>query len=290
MEPGQISATSTSSELSTSSPTVAGKKTGETIMAAFIILTLLVAGVALFFTAKSIFFSPAGLAASITTGAVAGVADAPEERNAPEEKRMSSLSFTAFDTQLAKQFMDKNNDGKCDSCGMPIEQCMDSGQLQCNMDPASTIGLLNSDHLHADWKIYINGKTVDLSDKDHMGRMRSGSSVSSFIHVDSGAPELEKTGDLLHMHASGVPLWIFFESVGMKFDKSCLQLDSGENSGKKYCTDDKNSLKFYVNGQPNDQYEQYVFKDLDKILISYGPLDEDLKAQLASVTNFAGVH
>src|SRR3989338_709504 len=49
--------------------------------------------------------------------------------------RMSRMTLTSFDKQLAKQLMDTNNDGRCDICGMPVEQCIDSGQLECNMDP-----------------------------------------------------------------------------------------------------------------------------------------------------------
>ena len=195
------------------------------------------------------------------------------------------VSLTAFDIKLAKQFMDKDNDGKCDACGMPVEMCISSGQLQCNMDSKSTIGILGSQHIHADWKVYINDKPLDFSDKDHIGRMQKNLPVSSFIHVDSGAPVPEKTGDVLHMHATGVPLWIFFESLGMKFNKDCLTLESGE----KYCNEGVNNLKFYVNGKPNGEYENYIFNDLDKILISYGN-NQNLQKQLESITNFASNH
>lgn len=199
---------------------------------------------------------------------------------------MSSMSLTSFDVQLAKQLMDKDNDGMCDSCGMPVEMCIDSGELECTMGSSSGIGKLGTAHIHADWKAYIQGKPIDVSDKAHMDRMRNGLPVSSFIHVDSGSPPPEKTGDVLHMHATEVPLWVFFESVGMKFDKECITLETGE----QHCNDEKNTLKFYVNGQLNNQYEQYVFKDLDTLLISYGPKDEDVSQQLASITDFAGKH
>lgn len=203
--------------------------------------------------------------------------------NAP--KKSSSIQMTPYDKELAIKFMDKNNDGKCDICGMPVDMCISSGQLQCNMDPRSTIGILNSQHIHADWKVYINGKQMDFSDKAHMDRMRGGLAVSSFIHVDSGNPPPEKTGDVLHMHATGVPLWIFFDSINMDLSKDCLVLDNGE----KLCSNDKNTLKSYVNGKPNDEYENYVFKDLDKILISYGS-EIDLTQQFNSITDFSNNH
>lgn len=258
------------SPLPSAVPETSPSSSGERVITVFIILTIIIAGGALYYSARSL------LGDGITGGAVA-------EGSEGDHK---GLSLTSFDRALATQFMDKNNDGKCDSCGMPVEMCIDTGQLQCDMDPKSTIGVLDSAHIHADWKIYVHGNALDLSDKAHMARMQAGLPVSSFIHVDAGAPAPETTGDVLHMHATGVPLWIWFESVGMKFDANCLMMESGE----KYCNEGANTLKFYVNGKANEEYEQYVFNDLDKLLISYGPKDEDIQAQLTAITNFAGSH
>ncbi len=151
---------------------------------------------------------------------------------------------------------------------MPVEMCMDSGQLQCNMDAKSTIGVLGSQHIHADWKVYVNGAAIDFLEYSHMERMQQGLPVSSFIHVDSGAPVPEKTGDVLHMHATGVPLWIFFESIELELSES---------------------IKVYVNGELNSDGLNYIFNGLDKILISYGSEDQ-IQQQLNTITNFAEVH
>ncbi len=203
-------------------------------------------------------------------------------------KPLSRMKLTPFDVVLAKERMDKNNDGICDVCGMKIEQCIESGQLDCNMgNNKDAIGLLGSQHIHADFKVYVNGQVLDFSDKDHMDRMRKNLSVSSFIHVDSGSPAPEKTGDILHMHATNVPLWLFFKSIGMKLEKDSLTLDNGQvlKSG------DGNTLKFYLAGKKVDDLDSYVFQDLDKLLISYGPEnDPDIQRQLNSLTNFAKNH
>ncbi len=188
-------------------------------------------------------------------------------QNPSDDSRTSRMSFSDFDKKLAIKMMDKNGDGKCDACGMPVEMCMDSGQMQCNMDPKSTMGILGSAHIHADWKIYLDGKATDFSGKDHMARMQQGLSVSSFMHVDSGAPAPEKTGDVLHMHATGAPLWIFFESLGLELP---------------------DNVKMYVNAKETPDYKNYVFKDLDKILIADGK--GNLTEQLNSITDFAGKH
>ena len=212
----------------------------------------------------------------------------PQVNQAPAQmKSMSRMSLTSFDKGLAAELMDKNHDGRCDVCGMPVEQCIDGGQLRCSMDSKSTMGILGSQHIHADWKVYINGKPLDLSDKSHMERMKNNQPISSFIHVDSGAPAPEKTGDVLHMHATGIPLWVFFKSIGINFNKNCITLENNE----KFCNDGNNKLNFFVNGKENNEFENYVFNDLDKILISYGNENqEQIKNQLNSITDFAKLH
>ncbi len=179
----------------------------------------------------------------------------------------SRMSLSAFDRELAIQMMDKNNDGKCDACGMPVEMCIDSGQMECNMDSNAKIGVLGSQHIHADWKVYMDGEPLDLFEYSHMGRMQQGLSVSSFIHVDSGSPKPEKTGDVLHMHATGVPLWIFFKSLDMELPEN---------------------MNAYVNGKEIQDFQNYVFNDLDKILITDGV--GNMGEQLDSITSFAGNH
>ena len=193
---------------------------------------------------------------------------------------MSRMSFTAFDEQEARAYMDKNGDGKCDTCGMPIDQCIASGMMQCSMDPNAKIGLLGSQHIHADWKLYLDGKPFDWSPyADRHERQMQGEDVkdtSAFIHIHP-AEAPEKGGDVLHMHATGVPLSLFFESLGMKFDKGCLTVNGNEHCG----------LKMYVNGNENNELGDIVFNDGDKILITDGG---NIEEQIKSITNFAEAH
>ena len=201
------------------------------------------------------------------------------EQSSPQMNRMSRMSLTGFDTELAAQLMDKNHDGRCDVCGMPIEQCIDGGHLQCSMDQNAKIGILGSQHIHADWKIYINGKLLDFAENKYFMR-------SSFMHLDDNKNQQDASG-VLHMHATGVPLWVFFKSIWMDFSKDCITLDNKE----KFCNDEDKNIKFFVNGKENSEFENYVFKNLDKILISYGnDNEEEIKNQLNSITDFAKLH
>ncbi len=138
---------------------------------------------------------------------------------------------------------------------------------------SSGIGAVGSTHIHQDWKMYINGNSVDFSvskyQKPHINQQ---------VHLEGG------DGDVIHVHATGITTGLFLKSIGIKFDKNCLVMDTGE----QYCSSGDKTLKFYVNGKPNDEWEKYVLRNLDKILISYGNESENaIKQQLASITDKA---
>src|SRR3989338_8894814 len=132
------------------------------------------------------------------------------------------------------------------------------------------IGALNSAHLHADVKVYIDGKAIDFSQRRYQLQ-------NSFIHFEEGI------GDVVHTHATGLTMGHLFKSLGINFDNNCITVD-----GQGYCNDNDKKLKFYIRGQSNNNFDNYIIKDLDKILISYGNEDEAaIQQQLSSVTNLA---
>lgn len=130
-------------------------------------------------------------------------------------------------------------------------------------------------HEHADIKIYLAGKKLDLSQAKYQST--EDKELDPDIHLHDG------NGDVVHKHRQGVTLGDLFTSLKIQFNKDCLELDTGV----KYCTDETNSLKFMVNGKANDQFDKYIFTDLDKILISFGPKTDSLEAQLRSLTDDA---
>ena len=134
------------------------------------------------------------------------------------------------------------------------------------------IGDLNSVHQHADIKVYLNGKSIDFSQKKYQ-------LTTNYIHFEDGI------GDVMHIHASGITVGHMLRGVGMAFTNECLKINE-----ENYCNDDKNSLKFYVNGKPNILFDNYAVQDLDKLLVSYGPKTQDTSEQLASVTDLARVY
>ncbi len=169
---------------------------------------------------------------------------------------LPKVRFTEFDKSRAIEFMDSNNDGMCDFCGMRIEDCMASGMMQCTMDSNSEIGLLKSSHHHADVKIYLNNQQLNLADPKYFVK-------SSFVHVENDGPE--KTGNVIHVHATSVDLKFFLESLGIK-------------SG---------NLKEYINGNLNSEGLNYIPTHKDKILITDSVNQDEINKQLKTITSFS---
>jgi len=200
---------------------------------------------------------------------------------------LTRMQFTEYDKNMAHEMMDENGDGMCDTCGMPIDQCMASGMMQCSMASDAKIGLLGSSHHHVDWKIYIDGKNIDLL--PYAVPNKNLSRTSMFVHVEAGDGPGEKIGDVMHVHATGISLRFWFQSVGWQphtmEGNDCLVFED-----TMHCTSTDKSWKVYVNDKVSPEGLDYMPTDGDQILISYGPNNEDVSKQLALVTTFARTH
>ncbi len=139
-----------------------------------------------------------------------------------------------------------------------------------NPPETAQFGAVGSTHKHAVMLVMINGKqAIDFSEPKYQVR-------SNYIHFEG------RDGYNIHMHATNVNLGFLFETLGMEFTNECLTLDNGTS----YCNDQTNTLKFYVNGKENDAYGNYVFRDGDRMLISYGPEDpEQINRELDILEN-----
>ena len=122
-------------------------------------------------------------------------------------------------------------------------------------------------HIHAAFLIFINGKLLDLSDSRYQNQdMR--------IHFENG------DGFTLHKHDRSTWLGPFFESLNMTLADNCLTLANGTS----YCSNFDSQITFWINGNQNDQFQHYEPKDNDRVLLSYGRL-EDVYTQLDYLNN-----
>ena len=134
-------------------------------------------------------------------------------------------------------------------------------------------------HVHANFNVRINGVLRDFSGSQYQSP--EGKELDKYIHLHDGV------GDLIHIHKKGESLNDFFKSLKISFTKDCIIL--GPSS--QYCSGNGETLKFYVNGKPNNLFEKYEPVDLDRILISFGYEDDaDIQKQIAQVSDNACIY
>lgn len=127
------------------------------------------------------------------------------------------------------------------------------------------VGDLGSEHAHAALVVFVNGEKINFG-------LPQFQLQSSYVHFENKNPYL------VHRHATGVPLAMLFDSIGMKVTQNCIILnnDKSQDSGfmkNQYCSDIESGkdLKFFVNGiQYESGISEYVFDHEDRILVSYG--------------------
>lgn len=156
------------------------------------------------------------------------------------------------------------------SKGVLLSQLVEFQKDNKDLHLLSGIGSLRSTHKHADVKVHINGHAADFS--QHKYQL-----ASRFIHFEEGL------GDVVHIHAIGLTIGHLFKSLGGDINNNCITFES-----QSYCREQNKTLRFYVNNKPNNEFDNYAIKDMDKVLISYGNEEEaEIKKQLDSVTNLA---
>ena len=124
--------------------------------------------------------------------------------------------------------------------------------------PASEIVSTSGIHWHPHLAITINGKNFDIPKGIGLGAVEQPihtHEADGIIHLEYQTPgQVVKKEDTL--------LSKFFTIWDKKFSRDCIF---------EYCTTpaSTSTIKFIVNGTPNELYENYPMKDGDKIEIKY---------------------
>ena len=147
--------------------------------------------------------------------------------------------------------------------------------MPTSVEVAAEQPISNSEvHIHADFKVYLNGNAHDFSQAKYQSFERDGLSESVHLH--------DINGHVMHIHKNEVSVRDFFSSLGIEFIEKCLTLDAGQ----KFCNKNGKTLKLFVNGSANTDFERYRIRDLDKILISFGEdMDATIAKQIASISS-----
>ena len=134
---------------------------------------------------------------------------------------------------------------------------------------------IGSDHVHAWFKVFINQNQIDFFPENYP----EFGNTDELIFLDSA-----QDGTILHRFSDKATLDIFFKSMNMSFNSTCfvisdylMEIQPGFKQ-KEYCNESNNKMYFTVNGNLNDQWENYVLQEQDRIMIAYGNYTEqDIK-------------
>src|SRR3989338_2905658 len=110
-------------------------------------------------------------------------------------------------------------------------------------------------HEHANFALYLNGERYNFSQERYMTTEDNEVGLRAFVHMH------DMNGGAIHLHTPGMTLGIFFESIGIQLNSTCLVMDNGTS----YCS----GGKMYVNGGQSNEFDRQV-PDLDRILLTFG--------------------
>ena len=119
-----------------------------------------------------------------------------------------------------------------------------------------TLGKAGSTHAHASMLMFIGGNAVNFCEPRFMLK-------SQFVHFE------DNNCRVIHKHATGVTLPIFFKTIGVELTDTCITLPF---NGEKHCSDDTRKLRVVVNGAEVSVADltYYELRNNDHILVNYG--------------------
>ena len=125
-------------------------------------------------------------------------------------------------------------------------------------------GKLGDEHEHASLLVRIFGDKFDFGSPAYQIK-------NSWIHFE------DSDGTTIHRHASGVTLGYLFANINIGIDNECYIFPDG----RQFCTNEDYSLKYYINHKNVKDINDYVLKEGDRILLTYGSeTPEQIEEQL----------
>ena len=131
-------------------------------------------------------------------------------------------------------------------------------------------------HVHSDFAVYVQDKKLDLTSDKYQSSLKSEKDEN--VHIHDG------NDHVLHRHADAITFANFLKSIGFTLTDDCFTTDSGET----ICSDEKNEVALYVNGEKRSDVTSYINQEEDRILVHVGPRNNpNLQTYLDSVTDEA---
>ena len=141
-------------------------------------------------------------------------------------------------------------------------------QTQSNLRITSTPAPNPNVDYHGAFAIFTNGTFRIFTASMYHNR-------SANVYIENPNP------NIIYIKKRGTTWSDFFSTLPMKLTKECLTTGTKQ----MFCTSGSSTLKFFLNGERNDNLLDRKIKDGDKALISYGPKAQDVRNQFLKIPN-----
>lgn len=119
------------------------------------------------------------------------------------------------------------------------------------------LGQAGSTHAHVSLLIFVGDKPLNFCEPRFMLR-------SPFVHFE------DNNCQVVHKHATGVTLPVFFKTIGVELTSACIALPF---NNERYCNSGKKHLRVLINAKEVaiDELPYYELQNNDHILVNFGP-------------------
>ncbi|MDB5182689.1 MAG: hypothetical protein JWO47_473 [Candidatus Saccharibacteria bacterium] len=136
-------------------------------------------------------------------------------------------------------------------------------------------------HYHANFAVYINGAREEFDGPGFYEEVAA--CTSAYDNNVKGRTHMhDNVNDVIHVHDKRVTYQDFFENIGWSIGPDYIHTDE-----TMYANTDTSTVKYMLNGETVERVDNKIISDKDRLLISYGPTDEDVSAQFKTVASTA---
>lgn len=119
-------------------------------------------------------------------------------------------------------------------------------------------------HFHANFAVFLNGERIDFS-LDTYSQDLAGCKIGEKMYAVDRVHLHENNPDTIHVHHDGVTWGDFFANNNMLFNNRTFILDDGSI----YSNNEKDTLRFILNGEEVQNPFNNLINSEDQLLISY---------------------
>jgi len=136
-------------------------------------------------------------------------------------------------------------------------------------------------HYHANFAVYINGQREEFAGPGYYEEIAA--CTTAYDNNVKGRSHMhDNVNDVIHVHDKRVTYQDFFENLGWSIGPDYIHTDT-----TLYSNSDTSTVKYMLNGRLVDRVDDTIIGDKDRLLVSYGPTDEDVNAQFKTVASSA---